>query len=167
MRRWAALLLSVLFPVMSLVACRGEPCPPWEMLSEVLATVGEATPAGEVFYSSPSCGGEGRALDETLLLSLYGREDGYCEYEGRVECAAVFLSSGDGAPYLEIAVFLCYGSADTRPILEMCLRRARLVSSLGFVEREEAVVVTSGRLVLFCLASDGEVRERVEEKYGK
>lgn len=167
MRRWLALFLSVLLSASVLASCRGEQPPPDELISEVLATVGEVRPAGEVFYSSPPQGGEGRVLDETLLLSLYGREDGYCEYEGGVEEAAVFLSSGGGEPYLEVGVFLCYGNSDTRSVFEMCLRRARLVDSLGFAEREEAVVVTSGRLVLFCLSSDGEVRGRIAEKYGK
>ena len=166
MRRWLALLLSLLLPA-ALASCRSEDPPPAEMLSKVLATVGAATPAGELYFSAPRSDREGRPLDASLLLSLYGREDGHCEYEGSVEAAALFLSSGDGVPYLEVGVFLCYGNADTRSVTEMCLRRARLVASMGLVGREEALVVTSGRLVLFCLASDGEVRERVEEKYGK
>ena len=165
MRRWLALFLSVLLPVAALTACRGETPPPTEMLREVLAAVGEATPAGAIFSSEPT--EEERLLDETLLLSLYSRDDGLCEYEGRVEEAAVFLSSGDGLPYLEVAVFLCYGSADTRPLTEMCLRRARLVSSLGLLEAREAIVITSGRRVLLCLASDREVRTRIEKSYAK
>lgn len=165
MRRWVALLLSVLFSAAGLASCRGEATSPGVMLREVLAAVEGVTPAGAVYSSSP---GEGeRLLDESLILALYSRDDGLCEYTGRVEEAAVFLSSGEGRPYLEVAVLLAYGNADTRPLAEMCLRRARLVSSLGFLEARDAILVTSGRTVLLCLASDPEVRARIEKSYAK
>ena len=167
MRRLVALFLAVLFPVTVLASCRGRETAPKELLVEVLSAVGEATPAGTVFSSAGSPYEEGRPLDESLVLSLYSRDDGFCEYRGRVEEAAVFLSSGDGLPYLEVGVFLSYGSADTRPIVEMCLRRARLVSSLGLLDAREAIVVTLGRTVLLCLSSDPAVRARVQERYGK
>ena len=134
------LLLASFLPLPS--CCRETPRAA-VLLSEYLGERG-AYPAGVTYSTDPS---EGEVLSEELIASLYARADGFCEYGACVEEAAVYLSSRLDTRF-EMAVFLCYGSADTKAVSEMCLRRAALLGRFGEVEVE---VECRGRAVYYRL----------------
>ncbi len=117
--------------------------------------------AGTLYDSALLPYEEGNRLSEELVVSLYSRADGYLEYTGRVESAAVYLSSGMEADYLEVAVFVCYGSADTDAVAEMCLRRARLVSAHIGLSQGDALILRSGRTVYLCIGGSSALRSRI------
>lgn len=144
------LLLVALWPMAS--ACGGEEVVATERLFEMTALF-PSIPAGVVYDSAATVYDPAEALDSELVAVLYARDDGYCEYESAVSHGAVYLGGTRGA-YLELAVFVCYGSADTAAVFEMCLRRARLVASFGLLEESDAMLASSGRVVYFCLSSD-------------
>ena len=134
-----------------LVSCRGTDFTAAERLSDLLARL-PSVPAGVMYDSGVTVFDAAAPLSAELVAALYARADGFCEYAACVREAAVYLGAV-GEPYLEMAVFLCYGSADTVAVAEMCLRRARLVASLGLVREEDACVTTVGRTVYFYLSS--------------
>lgn len=153
-------LLSLCFLILSLLSCEKEDIAARDRLSSLLGLFSDV-PAGDIYATAP-CEGDGR-LDERLIDALYIRADGYLEYEGRVAEAAVYLGSAQD-PFFEAAVFVCYGNADTRAILEMCMRRVRLVSSAHVVGEGDAVVAASGRTVICIITRDTAAANRVIDK---
>ncbi len=99
-------------------------------------------PAGQMYSTDPH---EGEALTPTLIAALYARGDGFCEYGDAVEEGAVYLSARPEERF-EAGVFLCYGSADTKAVSEMCLRRAAFLERFGEVE---VTVEYRGRAVYY------------------
>ena len=145
--RLLAASLALLVLLAMTVSCGNESLSARERLSSLLALFGNA-PAGACYATLPSDGDS--TLDERLIAALYVRADGYLEYEGRVsECALYLGSAGD--PFFEAAVFVCYGNADTRAVVEMCLRRARLVSSVHAIAEGDIVLTVSGRTVCYMI----------------
>ena len=131
-----------------------------ERIGELLSGLSDL-PSGRLYDSTLLPHEEGNPLDADLIADLYSRADGYLEYTGRVEEAALYLSSGMDGEHLELAVFVCYGSADADAVAEMCLRRAHLVSSYTDLEPEDALVLRSGRTVYFCLGGPPMLRARL------
>ena len=158
--RYFALLLSLGVLLSALGACGREDMTARERLSSLLRLF-EPLPAGQVYATAPTAGDE--YLDARLIEALYRRSDGYFEYEGRVSEAAVYLGSARD-PFFEAAVFVCYGNADTRAILDMCIRRVRLVASSHSVGEEDAVFAVSGRTVICIITKDTATANRVIEK---
>ncbi len=159
MKNGKRLLLLILLAVL-LVGCGTRTPTASERMDELLAGLCDL-PAGRLYRSGLSPYEEGDALSDALIAALYSRADGTLEYTGRVEEAAVYLSSGMGEDYLELAVFVCYGSADTEAVAAMCLRRARFVSERVGLAAEEALILRSGRTVLFCLGGPPALRARL------
>lgn len=160
-----ARILFCLFLVLSLslASCGWQDPVAAERLSELLGAI-PCLPAGTCYDSATRDFMEGAPLTDELIEALYAREDGACEYAAHVREAAVYLSSVR-EPYLELAVFVCYGSADTAAVFEMCHRRARLVASLGVAATADAMVSVSGRVVTFCLTSDPEAVKEALSPY--
>lgn len=159
-----AFLLLLLLPALLLFGCGGEEEPVADQLTAVLGSAA-SLPAGVLYASAATPYEEGHALTEELVAALYARADGQLEYAGRVEEAAVYLSSGSEGDYLEVALFSCYGSADTDAVAEMCLRRARLVAAHTELRAEDAVILLSGRRVLLCLGTDAALTARIAERF--
>lgn len=142
MRRYISVFLSVIL-LASLSACRGQEVGAAALLADFLCE--RETPAGATYTTGGESGG---ALSPELVAALYARADGFCEYGECVEEGAVYLSSRLDERF-EAGVFLCYGSADTKAVSEMCLRRAALWRRFGEVE---AVVECRGRAVYYMLS---------------
>lgn len=158
------LLLLLLASV--LTGCGGEEPGAAERLGAILGDP-DSLPAGTFYSSAVAPYEEGNALTEELIAALYERADGVLEYTGRVEEAAVYLSSGIEGDYLEVAVFTCYGSADTEAVAAMCLRRAHLVARGGDLAPEDAFILRSGRTLYFCLGSDAALCARIAARFAK
>ncbi len=110
-------------------------------------------PPGAVYQSAASPYGEKKPLTEELLLSLYAKEDGSCEYAEHVEEAALYLGTSAEGPF-EVAAFAAFANSDTDAILAMCRRRAALVSRLFPEAAGNARYFVLDNLVLFCLSDD-------------
>ena len=147
--RYLAAALSACLLLWSLTAC-GEAVAARDRLGTLLSLIGEV-PAGGIYATLPQEGDT--PLGEPLIEALYMRADGYLEYTDRIAEAAVYLGSSQ-EPFFEAAVFVCYGSADTRAVLEMCMRRARLVASVHTVKEGDVVVAASGRTVVYVITRD-------------
>ena len=137
-RAVSALFLALL---LLLSSCGREVTPPAVLLAEFLGE-GEPPPAGTVYSTD---GEGGTTLSDSLIASLYARADGFCEYGSCVESAAVYLSERMDRRF-EAGVFLCYGSADTKAVAEMCHRRAAFLSRFCEVVTE---VECRGRAVYY------------------
>ena len=159
MKNGKRLLLLILLAAL-LVGCGGEEPRALERMEMLIGNGGEL-PAGTLYRSDLAPYDEGAPLTDALVSALYARADGHLEYTGRVEEAAVYLSSGIGGDHFELAVFVCYGSADADAIAEMCLRRARLVASHTELSAEDALILCSGRTVFFCLGGSPSLRARI------
>ena len=159
MRPLLPLFLACLL-LLSLVSCGGADMPARDRLGTLLALYGDV-PAGAVYATIPREGD--KTLDDRLASSLYTRSDGYLEYDGRVDDAAVYLGSA-ADPFFEAAVFVCYGNADTRAIAEMCLRRVRLIAAAHAVKEDDAVIAVSGRTVVCIITRDSAAAQAVLDK---
>lgn len=160
MRRWIGILLIAVL-LLALPSC-GEEKGARATLDGILPELGPL-PAGRL-YDSEAAEWEDTYLDRALVTALFARADGTSEWEGRVEAGALYLAS-HAEPYLEVAVLLCYGSADCRAVIEMCLRRAALVTARLSLPDEAVTVVSRGRTVVLLLAEDEEVRDRFSRSY--
>ena len=158
--RLLAAILSLLLTVAMLPSCGRESVTARESLSSLLRLFGNV-PAGGIYATAPLEGDN--TLDEGLIASLYRRADGYLEYDGRVCEAAVYLGSVQD-PFFDAAVFVCYGNADTRAILEMCMRRVRLAATAHTIDSEDAVLAVSGRTVICIITKDTATADRVIDK---
>lgn len=158
--RILAAAMAVVFLLVSLSACGRREIAARDRLFQLLALFGDV-PAGVAYFSPPQAG-DG-VLSERLTEALYKRSDGYLEYGGRVAEAAVYLGSAE-EPFFEAGVFVCYGSADTRAILEMCMRRARLVASVRAVEEGDIALAVSGRTVVYVIAREVAAAEKALDK---
>lgn len=156
------LVFSLLLVLSLLVSCTPGDTGAALRLGELLEGL-PALPAGRLYDSAVRPYGEGYCLSEELVLSLYARPDGRCEYGEHVEEGAVYLSLLPGE-YCEAAIFLCYGNADRQALFEMCGRRARLVRS-RFGVYEEPVILCSGRTVFFFLSSDRELVRAAKDAF--
>ena len=159
MRPIAAFLLACLL-FLGATSCSGADIAARDRLFTLLSLYGDV-PAGATYATQPK---EGEStLDARLIAALYTRSDGYLEYDGRVADAAVYLSS-TADPFFEVAVFVCYGNADTRAIAEMCLRRVRLIAASHAVRTEDAVIGVSGRTVICIITRDTTAAQAVLDK---
>ena len=154
----AALAIFVLF--FSLFSCGGKPEGARDLLGSLLSLV-EDLPAGGCYATTPRA--KDQVLDARLTESLYRRSDGYLEYEGRVAEAAVYLGSAPD-PFFEAAVFVCYGNADTRAVVEMCMRRARLIEAHHAAFLGDIALSVSGRVVAYVIARDTEAAQGVLDR---
>ncbi len=132
---------------------------------ELAALLGEniRLPKGRLYTSEAKDYEGGLVLDGPLLRTLYARDDGRCEYEGHVESGAVFLGT-EGEGYTEIGLFLCYGSADSRLLAEMCRRRAKLLAEAGVPSAGDVLISVRGRWVVYLLTSDRALRDALAER---
>ena len=154
--RWLCVLLTV---CLVLVACGAE-VPARERLEALLGPLGNV-PSGGIYATAPLEGED--LLSDRLIRALYMRSDGYLEYEGRVSEAAVYLGSA-ADPFFEVGVLFCYGSADTRAIVEMCMRRARLVASVHAVREGDIAIAASGRTVVYIITRDTATAQEAIDK---
>lgn len=110
-------------------------------------------PPGSLYLSEAALYDEEKPLTNELLRSLYAKADASLEYEGLVREAALYLGSSPDAPF-EVAVFVCLANSDTDALLEMCRRRAALVSRLFPDAGQTARYFVLDNLVIFCLSDN-------------
>ena len=159
MKSLVSLLLLMAFSASLLAGCRPDTVTADDVMADLLSKAG-AIPAGTLFSSSASPYGSAPHLDDSLVASLFSREDGYCEYAACVESCAVYLGAL-GENYCEVGVFVCYGSADTEAVAAMCLRRARLVRRGLSLPSEQIRVSVHGRTVILAMAADAACAARL------
>ena len=145
MRRFAALLFSLLLLFSALTSCARE-----ESAEERMRAFADAYGGGTVYSPSIPEGESGHA-DDTFYEDLFGAQP----YE--VEDYAVLLlpSLESGG---EAGIFLCYTAADAMEVEEICLRRTELVRRVGALSShvwgEDAFVERYGRKVVYAALPD-------------
>ena len=120
-------------------------------------------PSGSLYLSNAAVYDAEKPLTKELLLSLYAKEDGTLEYEGRVSEAALYLGSSPEAPF-EVAVFVLLGNSDADALLRMCRRRAALLSSLFPTAEKNARCFILDNLLIFCVCSDPAAAEKAFQR---
>ncbi len=152
MRKILALLL-LLSLLLSLAACAAPPPTRTadELLTDLLHAYGEA-PAGNRYASTAKLE-DAAYFSEDLFLSLYADANGKCEGREGIEQCAVYLGGSDRTVF-EVAVFRCYGTADTPTVAQLSTRRAALVRSLHLLEEEEVTVQIFDHYVILFLCRE-------------
>ncbi len=161
--RLKRLFAVVIILLLGLSACApSSPSPtPWTELSPLLSSL-DGVPAGTLYATAAPAYEKLSPLTPALIEALYVREDGYLATEGRLEAAAIYLSSR--RPYLEVAVLDCYGSADTGALADMCRRRVALLQKGLSLAEDSYYLSVCGRRVVFAVGEDAALCQRIGEK---
>lgn len=145
MRRFAALLLCLLFSFSFLVACA-----PTQNAEEQMRAFADAYGGGIVYAPTVPEGESGHA-DDTFFEELFGAPP----YETE-DYAVLFLPSLSSGG--EAGIFLCYTAADAMTVEELCLRRTELIREVGALSShawgENAFVERYGRTVVYAALPD-------------
>lgn len=101
-----------------------------------------------------------RALDEEMLLSLYGDKRA-SEF---IRDGAVLLGT-DIDEVSEAGFFICYNSSDAMYVSELCLSRVSYLKSYGVgtdtSNCKDAKVIREGRVVFYSVLDDNERAEKI------